>query len=67
MWHLAMAQENKPVIIYGGSFDPPHRGHAALAAAALRQLRPAALYLVPGFRTPFKDYRPAPSPTGRPC
>jgi len=55
-----MAQENKPVIIYGGSFDPPHRGHAALAAAALRQLRPAALYLVPGFRTPFKDYRPVP-------
>ncbi|MDD2805255.1 MAG: bis(5'-nucleosyl)-tetraphosphatase (symmetrical) YqeK [Elusimicrobiales bacterium] len=55
-----MAQEKKPVVIYGGSFDPPHRGHAALAAAALRQLRPAALYLVPGFRTPFKDYRPVP-------
>ena len=50
----------RPVIIYGGSFDPPHRGHAALAAAALRQLRPSALYLVPGFRTPFKDLKPVP-------
>jgi nicotinate (nicotinamide) nucleotide adenylyltransferase len=55
-----MAQEKRPVIIYGGSFDPPHRGHAALAAAALRQLKPAALYLVPGYRTPFKDYSPVP-------
>ena len=52
--------EEKPVIIYGGSFDPPHKGHIALAAAALRQLRPRVLYLVPGFRTPFKDARPVP-------
>ncbi len=32
----------------------------ALAAAALRQLRPSAFYFVPGFRTPFKDFRPVP-------
>ena len=57
-----MPEEKKPVIIYGGSFDPPHRGHARLAAAALRQLAPSALYLVPGFRTPFKDARPEPYP-----
>lgn len=57
---MFMAGENKPVIIYGGSFDPPHRGHIALAAAALRQLRPSALYFVPGFRTPFKDFQPVP-------
>lgn len=55
-----MKQEKKPVIIYGGSFDPPHKGHLALAAAALRQLKPSALYFVPGFRTPFKDFRPVP-------
>jgi len=55
-----MAEHKKPVIIYGGSFDPPHRGHLELAAAALRQLRPAALYFVPGFLTPFKDFAPAP-------
>lgn len=55
-----MAEHKKPVIIYGGSFDPPHRGHIELAAAALRQLRPAALYFVPGFLTPFKEFSPAP-------
>ncbi len=55
-----MPEGKKPVIIYGGSFDPPHRGHIALAAAALRQLKPAKLYFVPGFRTPFKDVSPVP-------
>ena len=58
--HCFMSEGKKPVIIYGGSFDPPHRGHTALAAAALRQLRPSALYFVPGFRTPFKDLLPVP-------
>ncbi len=55
-----MPEGKRPVIIYGGSFDPPHRGHTALAAAALRQLKPSALYFVPGFRTPFKDLLPVP-------
>jgi len=55
-----MAEDKRPVIIYGGSFDPPHRGHTALAAAALRQLKPSVLYFVPGFHTPFKDFCPVP-------
>lgn len=55
-----MPEEKRPVIIYGGSFDPPHRGHMALAAAALAQLKPSVLYFVPGFHTPFKDLRPVP-------
>ncbi|HAT72013.1 MAG TPA: hypothetical protein DCS63_04280 [Elusimicrobia bacterium] len=55
-----MRSEKKPIIIYGGSFDPPHRGHMELAAAALRQLKPEAIYFVPGFHTPFKDLRPVP-------
>lgn len=55
-----MQEEKRPVIIYGGSFDPPHRGHMALAAAALSQLRPSVLYFVPGFHTPFKDLLPVP-------
>jgi len=55
-----MPEEKRPVIIYGGSFDPPHRGHMALAAAALSQLKPSVLYFVPGFHTPFKDLLPVP-------
>jgi nicotinate-nucleotide adenylyltransferase len=57
-----MTDVKKPVIIYGGSFDPVHRGHARLAAAAFKQFAPSALYLVPGFCTPFKDAAPAPYP-----
>ncbi|OGR67599.1 MAG: hypothetical protein A2081_00625 [Elusimicrobia bacterium GWC2_61_19] len=60
-----MPAEKKPIIIYGGSFDPPHRGHMELAAAALRQLKPQAVYFVPGFHTPFKDLRPVPFPERR--
>ncbi len=55
-----MPDGKRPIIVYGGSFDPPHKGHLALASAALRQLKPAALYFVPGFRTPFRDSDPAP-------
>ena len=47
------------VVIYGGSFDPPHEGHVALAAAAIRQLRPEFFYFVPNFHAPFKEMRPA--------
>jgi nicotinate-nucleotide adenylyltransferase len=50
----------KRIIIYGGSFDPPHRGHFALIRAALETLTPAALYIVPGFRSPFKETPGAP-------
>ena len=56
----AMPEEKNSVIIYGGSFDPPHSGHTALAAAALRRFKAAVLYFVPGFHTPFKDFHPVP-------
>lgn len=55
-----MVKDKAPVVVYGGSFDPPHRGHSLLAEAALRQLEPRALYFVPNYRTPFKDLRPVP-------
>lgn len=50
----------KKIIIYGGAFDPPHKGHFALVRAAAEQLRPAVLYIVPGFRSPFKGLPAAP-------
>ena len=33
--------------IFGGSFDPPHNAHVALAEAALAQLNLAALHIIP--------------------
>lgn len=44
--------------ILGGTFDPPHKGHLALAEAAVKQLKLDALYFVPAFIPPLKkDHR----------
>lgn len=37
----------KPIALFGGTFDPVHAGHIALAKAALDQLETAALILLP--------------------
>ena len=46
---------------YGGTFDPPHKGHAAAAAAFAAAVRPDRLYIIPNALPPLKDGRiPAP-------
>lgn len=42
------------VLIFGGSFDPPHLGHKALFKAAREQLRPDKSYVVPTSQNPLK-------------
>jgi nicotinate-nucleotide adenylyltransferase len=44
--------------LYGGSFDPPHQGHVALARAAVRELGLDRLYVVPAGRSPLKPAAP---------
>ncbi|MDE2511118.1 MAG: bis(5'-nucleosyl)-tetraphosphatase (symmetrical) YqeK [Elusimicrobia bacterium] len=41
-------------LVFGGSFDPPHRGHAALLAAAARRVRPDRILVVPAHQAPLK-------------
>lgn len=41
--------------IYGGTFNPPHRGHMLAAAEAVRQLKLDKLLLVPDAIPPHKD------------
>ncbi|HEX4047279.1 MAG TPA: nicotinate (nicotinamide) nucleotide adenylyltransferase, partial [Elusimicrobiota bacterium] len=43
------------VLVFGGSFDPPHRGHAALLAAAAARVRPDRILVVPAFHAPLKE------------
>ena len=39
--------------IYGGSFDPIHIGHVALADAAVRELGLYKLIFMPAYVSPF--------------
>lgn len=45
--------------VLGGTFDPVHRGHLAVARAAIRRLRLDLLLVVPARRSPLKGARPA--------
>ncbi len=41
-------------LVFGGTFDPPHRGHAALLHAAAIKIRPDKIVIVPAFQSPLK-------------
>jgi nicotinate-nucleotide adenylyltransferase len=49
------------ILVFGGSFDPPHRGHAALLAAAAAKIRPARILIVPAYNAPLKGTPNAPA------
>ena len=44
--------------IFGGTFDPVHRGHLVVARAALRRLKLDKLYFVPVGMPPHKQRKP---------
>lgn len=44
------------VALFGGSFDPPHRGHMAIACAAARASQLDRVLLVPAGRQPLKPH-----------
>ncbi len=48
------------IAIFGGSFDPPHAGHVAVAEAAIKALPIETLYVVPAYINPFKSGTHAP-------
>lgn len=43
------------IAVFGGSFDPPHKGHEAIIREALKNLDIDALFVVPTFLNPFKS------------
>lgn len=51
--------------ILGGSFDPPHRAHLDMAALAMDQIPLEAVYFVPAYQAPLKEYPPVTSPRHR--
>lgn len=44
----------KKILLYGGSFDPPHRGHKRLLAAAMEAVRPDVTLVIPSDVAPHK-------------
>lgn len=49
------------VLVFGGSFDPPHRGHSALLNASVERIRPDRILIVPAYHAPMKGKAPAPA------
>ena len=46
----------KTILIYGGTFDPPHKAHITMLKAAARKVKPSKIYLIPSWKSPFKDF-----------
>ncbi|HUO16348.1 MAG TPA: nicotinate (nicotinamide) nucleotide adenylyltransferase [Verrucomicrobiae bacterium] len=44
--------------LFGGTFDPVHRGHIALARAAMQQYKLGRIYFVPASLPPHKQKQP---------
>lgn len=51
--------------LFGGTFDPPHVGHLALAEWARERLRLDRVLFIPAGRPPHKRRRPISSPAAR--
>jgi nicotinate-nucleotide adenylyltransferase len=43
------------VAVFGGSFDPPHRGHKKVVEEALKTLDIDKLFVIPTYLNPFKN------------
>ena len=41
--------------LLGGTFDPIHNGHLAIAKTALKRLRLDQVWFIPSLKTPLKD------------
>lgn len=48
-------------LVFGGTFDPPHVGHAKLLRAAAEHIRPDSILVVPAFQAPLKEAPGAPA------
>lgn len=54
---MSQPRQFKRLIVYGGSFDPPHRGHVALPFEAARLIGADGVMYVPAGQPPHKTSR----------
>lgn len=67
MTPLSISRDAPGVLLFGGSFDPPHRWHVSIAAAARELLFGplGCVLMVPAARNPLKDKGPNASDADR--
>ena len=49
-----MNKEAKKLLMFGGSFDPPHQGHKAMVEVACSLIKPDLVLIVPCYVQPIK-------------
>lgn len=53
-----MAEKPQRILIFGGTFDPPHRAHTELPALVARQLGCGRIIYIPAAQSPLKSQAP---------
>jgi len=53
--HRAGHNHGRAIALFGGTFDPIHSGHVAVAQAAQRRFHLDAVHFIPSFRPPHKS------------
>lgn len=46
---------NEKILVFGGSFDPPHKYHANILKKAVKTIKPNKIIIVPTYISPFKN------------
>lgn len=53
--NLQLFNKTKKILLFGGSFDPIHNGHIIILEAAINQIKPDGILLIPSFISPGKS------------
>ena len=60
-----MAMNPRRIVVFGGTFDPVHNGHIAIAKCLRDELNPASIVMVPSGRPWLRSKSPVASPSDR--
>jgi len=62
---IELCSSRRPLLLFGGSFDPPHARHATLLAEAMRALASPCAIVMPAAINPLKAATPPADPEAR--